>query len=289
MMYHQSIMRKHTFKKNERSDHIDISCHFWRGRTLCLHYHEDYYEIIIVTNGNIESNVGDNSFHQSRKDVTIIRPGVSHSVEGTDESEHFNIAVKADRFERFLAGKDAVKNALSKREYLTVGLSDNEFDYLTDCIGRIDEDCSTSLSLSLAEAVISVILIAVMGAEFQPSMQVYNAKYYCRDAIAKMENGTAQFKSAGDIYALYPVSHTSFIDEFKNLTGKTPSEYLRHIKLVRAEELLINTSRSVLDIAYEVGYDSMSHFIKCFKAKYGMTPLKYRKADNSTETEIEDE
>lgn len=283
------MINKHTFKKSERSDHIDISCHFWRGKTLLSHYHEDYYEIIIVTQGSIESNLGNNSFHQNRKDVTIISPGVPHSFEGISDSEHFNIAVKSERFKRFLAGKDTVKNALSKGECLTVALSDNEFAYLLDCIGRIDEDCSTILSLSLAETVVSVILLAVMGAESQPSMQGYNVKFYCRDAIAKMENGTAQFKSAGNIYDLYPVSHTSFITEFKTLTGKTPSEYLRQIKLERAEEMLLNTSRSILDIAYEVGYDSMSHFIKCFKAKHGMTPLKYRRADNAIEAENENE
>lgn len=271
------MIKTHTFKKHERSDHLNISCHFWQGRTLFPHMHDDYYEVIIVTKGEIESVIGSSSIPQRRGDVSIISPKVTHGVDGQATSEHFNIAVSRDRFERLLVGKDYLKSALSKSDYVTVSLSDNEFEYIFDCIRKIDEECSTPLSVGLAETVLSVIFLSAMSAGAEESFSDYNARYYCRDAVVKIEKGSVTFKNAADIYALYPVSHTSFIAEFKALTGKTPSEYLRETKLVRASELLLNTSRSVLDIAYEVGYDSMSHFIKCFKARYGTTPLKFRR------------
>ncbi len=240
--------------------------------------HEDYYEIIIVTRGKITRRIGGEYIPQKRGDVTIVCPDVAHEIDGDSTSEHFNIAVSEDRFQRLMVGKDAVKNALQKSDYITVSLNAPELNYILDCVGRIDDECSTPMSVSLAEAVISVIFLSIMSAQLPETVSEYNVRYYCRDAIIKIEKGSVTFKSTGDIYCLYPVSHTSFIAAFKAITGKTPSEYLRKAKLIRASELLLNTSRSVLDIACEVGYDSMSHFIKCFKSCFGITPLKYRKA-----------
>jgi hypothetical protein len=210
---------------------------------------------------------------------------ITHGVESEDASEHFNIAVQCDRFERLMVGKDSIKNALNNDEYVTVSLNDTEFGYISECISMIDEECSTQFSVSLAETVISVIFLSIMKAEAPESISNYNTGYYCKDAMVKIEKGSVPFKNASDIYAIYPVSHTSFIEEFKRMTGKTPSEYLREAKLERARDLLLNSSRSVLDIAYEVGYDSMSHFIKCFKARYSVTPLKFRKTQNANETD----
>lgn len=277
------MVKKHTFKMDERSDYLNINCHFWHGKILDPHYHDDYYEVIIMTKGEADNRIGEQIVHQKCGSAVIIRPMVIHGVDGTSEFEHFNIAVSRDRFERLLVGKDSVKNALLKNEYLTVSLNENEFDYLSDCIEKIDEECATPLSVTLAETVLSVIFLSIMCSEDTSQVSEFNIRYYCRDAAVKMDTGAASFKSVSDIYAVYPVSHTSFISEFKTITGKTPSEYLRESKLIRAKELLLNTSRSVLDIAYEVGYDSMSHFIKCFKARYGTTPLKFRKVRVSSD------
>jgi hypothetical protein len=58
------MIKTHTFKKHERSDHLNISCHFWQGRTLFPHMHDDYYEVIIVTRVEIESVIGSSTIPQ---------------------------------------------------------------------------------------------------------------------------------------------------------------------------------------------------------------------------------
>ncbi len=65
---------------------------------------------------------------------------------------------------------------------------------------------------------------------------------------------------------------------FKKYTGLTLFEYLDNLKLNYALTLLQTGEESVLDIAMALGYDSVSHFIKRFKAAFGITPQKLRAA-----------
>ena len=105
---------------------------------------------------------------------------------------------------------------------------------------------------------------------------------YCHDAIRQINNGSYISMLATEIYNLYPVSHTAFIKEFKNITGKTLVSYLQSKKLEYAKTLLLTTDYSVLYISSLLNYDSLSYFIRIFKEEYNLTPYKYRKNNTGT-------
>ncbi|MEX2231297.1 MAG: hybrid sensor histidine kinase/response regulator transcription factor [Cyclobacteriaceae bacterium] len=73
-------------------------------------------------------------------------------------------------------------------------------------------------------------------------------------------------------------SHIHFYRKIKALSGQTPSQFLRTIRLKRAADLLRNKSDNVSQIAYSVGFSSQSYFIKCFKEQFGMTPGQFVEA-----------
>lgn len=55
-----------------------------------------------------------------------------------------------------------------------------------------------------------------------------------------------------------------------------PSQYIRHVKLEFAKNLLVLSKKSISQIAGEVGYRDVAHFDRVFKKELGMTPLEYR-------------
>ena len=59
------------------------------------------------------------------------------------------------------------------------------------------------------------------------------------------------------------------------LTGKTPIEFIRHVRLKRAAQLLKNGDMTVSEVAYEVGFNSPKYFSKYFKAEYDKLPSVY--------------
>lgn len=66
---------------------------------------------------------------------------------------------------------------------------------------------------------------------------------------------------------------------FKDMTGKTPVEYLNIYRIEKACRKLLNTDTSVTDIAFSCGYNDLSYFIKTFKHIKQVTPAKYRKIE----------
>ncbi|MGC3943886.1 MAG: ATP-binding protein [Chryseolinea sp.] len=70
-------------------------------------------------------------------------------------------------------------------------------------------------------------------------------------------------------------SNMHFYRKVKALTGQTPSQFVRAIRLKRAAQMLKAKSDNVTQIAYAVGFSSPPHFIKCFKNEFGVTPGQF--------------
>lgn len=69
--------------------------------------------------------------------------------------------------------------------------------------------------------------------------------------------------------------------EFKKYMNCSIFEYITNYRLVMSEKLLITTNESITDIAYKCGFGSTSYFIEKFKLQAGMSPLTYRKENQS--------
>lgn len=62
----------------------------------------------------------------------------------------------------------------------------------------------------------------------------------------------------------------------KQLTGLTPVEYIRHIRMNRAALLLKEGNFTVSEVMYMVGFSNSGYFSKCFQSVYETTPTKYK-------------
>lgn len=69
---------------------------------------------------------------------------------------------------------------------------------------------------------------------------------------------------------------------FKTETGRTPAQYLKHLRLQKAELLLSTTFLTVKEIVNRVGLNTGSHFVREFKKVYGVTPTTYRSSHHLT-------
>jgi AraC-like DNA-binding protein len=64
------------------------------------------------------------------------------------------------------------------------------------------------------------------------------------------------------------------------VTGKTPSEMIRLVRLRHAEQLIRKSQLSVSEIAYRVGFSSHRYFTKCYKDLYGYLPSQYKRGEH---------
>lgn len=68
------------------------------------------------------------------------------------------------------------------------------------------------------------------------------------------------------------LSRVQLYRKVKAVTGSTPVELIRIMRLQRAERLLKSGGKNVAEVSYEVGYSSPSYFSKCFKEQFGRLP-----------------
>jgi len=75
------------------------------------------------------------------------------------------------------------------------------------------------------------------------------------------------------------IGRTIFYKKVKGLTGYSPNEYIRIIRMKTAADLLIKENCTVAEVSYKVGIDDPFYFSKCFKAQFGMAPSIFQKGD----------
>lgn len=71
-------------------------------------------------------------------------------------------------------------------------------------------------------------------------------------------------------------SLSAFKRDFEEQFNTTPGRWLLERRLQEAEVLLNNTSKPISDIAFELGFENLSHFSKAFKNRYGRSPANFR-------------
>lgn len=81
--------------------------------------------------------------------------------------------------------------------------------------------------------------------------------------------------------AIACVTADSFARFFSYMTGMTLTEYIRRRRLTRAAEELRRTTRSIVEIAVDYGYDSAAAFSRAFARQHGISPSVYRKDGGS--------
>ena len=73
---------------------------------------------------------------------------------------------------------------------------------------------------------------------------------------------------------------TKLFLKIKGITGQTPNDFILNIRLKKAQMLLKQMdTKTVSEIAYEVGFNSPSYFIKRFRELFGVTPAQYQKGE----------
>ena len=88
-----------------------------------------------------------------------------------------------------------------------------------------------------------------------------------------MSNPSLKMDDLGDTVGL---SRVQLYRKVKSITGLSPVELLRQMRLQQGYVLLTTTDKTVQEIAYEVGFGTPGYFSKCFRQQYGKYPMELR-------------
>ncbi len=80
--------------------------------------------------------------------------------------------------------------------------------------------------------------------------------------------------SVGDLAKTAGMSASSFHEHFKSVTGTTPLQFQKDLRLIEAKALLMDKAPTVSEAAYAVGYESPTHFSRDYARKFGLPPSR---------------
>jgi DNA-binding response OmpR family regulator len=90
----------------------------------------------------------------------------------------------------------------------------------------------------------------------------------------QMDNNTLTVDELVDEMGM---GRTVFFNKLKSMTGLSPVEFIREMRIKKAAQLLEDRQYNITEVTYMVGMNDSRYFSKCFKNTYGMTPSEYRK------------
>lgn len=131
---------------------------------------------------------------------------------------------------------------------------------------------------------------------FQSSMRIYrifdclltaddidiNKKEPINDTIHYIRNNIAGDLSLNVLANIANMSSFYYAHCFKKQTGFSPIEFVINTRMDYAKSLLVRTTQSIEEIAYQSGYSSSSSFITAFIKRMNITPKQYRKYHQGT-------
>jgi AraC-like DNA-binding protein len=82
--------------------------------------------------------------------------------------------------------------------------------------------------------------------------------------------------SLGQVAKAMNTSTFYFCKLFKKVTGINFTDYVSRVRIEKAKNLLLNPNLRVSEIAYDVGFQSLTHFNRVFKRILGQSPTEYR-------------
>jgi AraC-like DNA-binding protein len=109
---------------------------------------------------------------------------------------------------------------------------------------------------------------------FQISRQVPKKHYTDRlmsQAVEYFSKNYQQQKNLSDLIDQFNLSESHFRRLFRDYTGRSPQEFITSIRIAKAKELLCQ-NEPITKVAFDVGYNDVSYFIRCFKKVTGITP-----------------
>lgn len=169
-------------------------------------------------------------------------------------------------------------------------LSKDELDTIEDLLDKIVKEYSQNLDKHSQNLIISNIELLL-----DYCIRFYDRQFYTRtnlntDVVSKFERLLKVYYHTDQVYDIgmpnvqYLAKELNFSSNYlsdllKKETGKTGQEHIHLFVIERAKNILLNSSQSISEIGYSLGFEYPQHFSNLFKSKTGMSPSEFRKSN----------
>jgi len=152
---------------------------------------------------------------------------------------------------------------------------------VTRCAQLLADECNSNLpeNRMYGESLTMALMAALFGAHKQSNRGTDSglARWQLRRVLEFLESHLGHDIGLDELAHLVGLSQSQFARAFKASTGLPPYKWWLNSRIKRAQEMLLNSSDSLSDIAIQNGFADQSHFTKTFRRMTGMTPATWKR------------
>jgi YesN/AraC family two-component response regulator len=285
---HTSEM-KPLFASDKELFHLDHSIRTGPYNMTQNHSH-DSYEIYYMRAGERFYFIKERSYHVKRGDLVLIPPNVLHKTTESYSPNHERILINFK--EAFMS---RINNELAPdllhvfeegpvlhpdaRELITI-------ESIMDKMLREQKQAEPEAD-GYAKLLLGELLLLIYRHVRQTDRRSKTAEHpttlhrKVSDMVKHINEHFREPLSLKSLAEHFHISSFYLCRIYKEVTGFTVVEYVNQLRVQEAQKLLKTTRCSVTDITEKVGFESSTHFGRIFKSLCGMSPLQYRKLNNS--------
>lgn len=118
------------------------------------------------------------------------------------------------------------------------------------------------------------LLVSATGGMLRSLLSIDSHASRVARAILQIRRDFRENLSVPEIARSAGMSQSSFHSRFREVTGTTPLQYQKDLRMIAARELLRAGRHSVAMAGFEVGYESPTHFSRDYQRKFGLSPSR---------------
>ncbi|MDM1045303.1 helix-turn-helix domain-containing protein [Myroides sp. 1354] len=244
-----------------------------------LTHRDDYYVFILVLHGTFRINCELQSHELHARDLFLIKPYQIHTIE----------EYSGDFFAHFLSIQDfRIPDELTyllfnlPNTQQRISLETQTCQTLLETIHLLTkyetqkEEYTTEITNGLFQAIIYKISSLYKETTRVPEVSAINQSNVITSKFKRLITTQTHLKQPSYFADLLFITPAHLNDCVKKTTGQTVSYWLKKSIIDEAKRLLYYTTKSVKEIAFELGYEDHTYFSRLFKKHVKQTPLQFR-------------
>lgn len=241
------------------------------GFNFPLHMHTPV-ELMFINEGRLRIDYPDCSFDLSTGDLAVIFPYTVHGYSAITPTVDYTLAIcRHDTY------GDSSTTLLQKHPTDPVIKARDLSDDVPRLINELVELDNCDERSALIKAIVSLVLArALPMLTLKPNTESFRSSLSVR-AVTYVAEHFKEDISLDTAAEALGVSRFDVSRLFSSSMNIGFVKYVNFMRIAYAKELLETTTASVLDIAYDSGYETLRTFNRVFKSHVGLTPLQYRR------------
>ena len=268
-------------KKNDFMD-MNYSVHYQfitRNTIMIAAHSHDFWEIFYVIRGSVRHCIGGSSDLLDEGSVILLHPGDMHSFEAPDDDGEFlNFAISDELVSQTCNFLElSISDLYDIKGPLRTGKVKNGIDGLAERLRNLNSSGEAVAGRSRELKTIAAELVLTITRVHSSERDSAGAPPWLKQIIGEMSKPENIEQGIACVAKKRGYNARLLNKTLERCYGVKSGEYSTGLRLNYAANLLANTDIDVLSISLQVGYGSLSYFIKLFKKRYSVSPLQYRK------------